>query len=178
MIALALSFLALVSATPLEKRAPNCRPNFGGPPGLSIINAGSSVEWSLASSPPVTGTKIVSRAANIGDNEFRVEFTGQPTNTYLIKPVNFPDLRVAASQGEDLHITTPDLADATQSWNILCNQCGAPIGGTTFTTGCTIQSAAGNNQCVQTGATTGSTFKLADCTGGANQLYNFAASNS
>lgn len=94
MIALALSFLALVSATPLEKRAPNCRPNFGGPPGLSIINAGSSVEWSLASSPPVTGTKIVSRAANIGDNEFRVEFTGQPTNTYLIKCVciGFPDL--------------------------------------------------------------------------------------
>jgi len=173
MIALAISFLAFTSATPLGKRT--CSPNFGGPPGLSIINGG--VEWSLASSPPSVGTGVVSETANINTNEFRVEFTGQPSNTYLIKPVNFPDLSVAADQGGNLHIATPNSADATQSWNVACSTCGNPVGGTTFTTGCTIQSAS-NNQCVQTGATTGSAFSLAACTGGANQMFNFAASNS
>jgi hypothetical protein len=82
MIALALSFLALASASPLEVRS-TCRPNFGGPPGLSIINGGQ--EWGLASSNPSAGTTVVPETFNINNNEFRVEFTGQPDNTYLIK---------------------------------------------------------------------------------------------
>lgn len=85
MIALAFSFLVFTSATPLATRSGTCRPNFGGPPGLSIINGNE--EWSLTSSPPVVGTAIVPRTLNIANKEFRVEFTGQPTNTYLIKCV-------------------------------------------------------------------------------------------
>jgi len=81
-ISLVISFFAFTSATPLDARA-SCRPNFGGPPGLSIINGNR--EWSLATSPPSVGTEIVPRTLNIDNNEFRVEFTGQPTNTYLIK---------------------------------------------------------------------------------------------
>jgi len=84
MIALALAFLTLASASPLEVRS-TCPPNFGGPPGLSIINGNK--EWGLASSPPSTGTTVVPKAFNINNNEFRVEFTGQPDNTYLIKCV-------------------------------------------------------------------------------------------
>jgi hypothetical protein len=53
---------------------------------LSIINGGN--EWSLASTPPTSGTAIVPRTFNIANNEFRVEFTGQPTNTFLIKCVS------------------------------------------------------------------------------------------
>lgn len=84
MIALALAFLTFTSASPLEVRS-TCRPNFGGPPGLSIINGAK--EWGLASSssPPPTGTIVVPEAFDINNNEFRVEFTGQPDNTYLIK---------------------------------------------------------------------------------------------
>jgi len=82
-VAFALSFLAFASASPLDTRKVTCRPNFGGPPGLSIINGGR--EWSLASSPPVVGTTIVPRNFHLNNNEFRVEFTGQADNHYLIK---------------------------------------------------------------------------------------------
>jgi hypothetical protein len=85
MIALALAFLTLASASPLEVRSTQCRPNFGGPPGVSIINGNK--EWGLASSPPIPGTTVVPKAFNINNNEFRVEFTGQAGNTYLIKCV-------------------------------------------------------------------------------------------
>jgi len=171
MIALALSFLAFTSATPLVTRAGTCSPNFGGPPGLSIINAGQ--EWSLAASPPSVGTAIVPRTFNINNNEFRVEFTGQPTNTYLIKPVGFPDLSVAAQTSGNLQIANPNSADLTQSWNVLCTTCGNPTNGV-FTTGCTITSAA-NGQCVQIGT---STLSLATCSGAASQLFSFGATNN
>jgi hypothetical protein len=72
-ISLALSFLALTSATPLNTRA-FCEPEFGGPPGfkVSIINRGLSKEWGLRSAPPVIGTKIVAQPASPINVEFRV----------------------------------------------------------------------------------------------------------
>jgi len=170
---IALSFLAFASATPLTKRS--CQPNFGGPPGLSIVNGGQ--EWSLAASPPAVGTQIVSRTANLNNNEFRVEFTGQPANTYLIKPVNFPQFSVAAPAGGNLNIANPNTGDLTQSWNIQCSKCGDPVSGAPFTTGCTIKSAANSNQCVQIGGS-GSALSLAACNSGSSQLFDFGASNN
>lgn len=87
-VTLVLSFLAFASASPLEARNAACSPNFGGPPGLSIVH--NNREWSLASSPPVLGTAIIPRTLNINNNEFRVEFTGRPSNDYLIKFVYKP----------------------------------------------------------------------------------------
>jgi hypothetical protein len=138
---------------------------------LSIVNGGQ--EWSLASSPPSVGTAIVPRTFNINNNEFRVEFTGQPTNTYLIKPVGFPELRVAAQTSGNLQIATPNSADPTQAWNVLCAKCGDPTSGV-FTTGCTITSAA-NGQCVEIGT---STLSLATCNNANNQLFDFGATNN
>jgi hypothetical protein len=116
MIAFTLSFLAFTSATPLQRR---CLPNFGGPEGLSIENGGS--EWVVA------GTSVGTGTTDVGP-EFRVEFTGQPNNDFLIKcvdhidlcfgsglilpfrPVGFPELRVGAV-GTGLQIVTPNSSD-------------------------------------------------------------------
>jgi hypothetical protein len=85
MVAFAFSFLAFASATPLQRR---CLPNFGGPEGLSIVNGVS--EWVVA------GTVVPAIPVNIGPSdsgpEFRVEFTGQPNNDFLIKCVDHINL--------------------------------------------------------------------------------------
>jgi hypothetical protein len=88
-IALALSFLAIggTSASPLTQRQNGvCQPNFQGV-GVSVTDSASEkFEWSLAS-PAVAGNPVVTGPFTIGQAEFRFEFTGAPTNTYLIKYV-------------------------------------------------------------------------------------------
>jgi hypothetical protein len=77
-IALVLSFLAFVSG---------CNPNFGGPPGLNILNNATSLEWKAARIP-APGVQII--ASDFSDTEdFRVEFSGlsQLNNSYVIKCV-------------------------------------------------------------------------------------------
>lgn len=59
----------------------NCKPNFQGQPVL-IRAAGSSVGWCV----PEGGKEGTSIAmSNNSDTSFRLEFTGQPQNDYIIK---------------------------------------------------------------------------------------------
>jgi len=160
-LALALSYLTFTSGTPLEARAP-CLPNFGGPPGLSIVNKLNNVEWGPAASPqPGVAVTVQSVTSN---PEFRVEFTGQPNNDFLIKPINFPELRVAA-QGGALEIVTPASTDRSQSWFISCNTCTPPSAA-----GCIIQSAS-TGECVQASS---SSLSLASCTALDDQLFTIS----
>jgi hypothetical protein len=87
MISLALSFLALTSATPLSTRGP-CKPDFGGPPGfeVSIVNKGQSKEWGLPPGSPGSGTKIIAHPASFSLAEFRVRHL--PNGEYSIKYVS------------------------------------------------------------------------------------------
>jgi hypothetical protein len=84
MITIALSFLTLTSAVPLDTRA-TCHPQFGGLLGfnVSIINGGK--EWSLTFLPPADG-RVVPRPKDITNAEFLVRH--RPSDdTYAIKYV-------------------------------------------------------------------------------------------
>jgi hypothetical protein len=101
--------------------------------GVSVTNSASeTLEWSVASSPAIAGTPIVSAPFSAGQLEFRFEFTGAPTNSYLIKyvilalldicaltdffplprPLANPELVVASSgQAGILDLAVPNSAD-------------------------------------------------------------------
>jgi hypothetical protein len=87
MISLALSFLALTSATPLSNRGP-CKPYFGVSPGVkvSIIDNGLKREWGFASAPPTIGTQIVAHPAYFFNPKFLVRHL--PNGKYSIKYVS------------------------------------------------------------------------------------------
>jgi hypothetical protein len=87
MISLALSFLALTSATPLSTRG-SCKPDFGGPPGfeVSIVNKVLNKEWGLPPGTPGSGTKIVVNPASFANAEFVVRHL--PSGEYSIKYVS------------------------------------------------------------------------------------------
>lgn len=81
----AFSFLAFVSASPLDTRSTTtCSPNLGGA-SLSIFKFPK--EWSLGSSPPVAGDALVIRHYQLHNNEFRVEATDRSDWNVLIKCV-------------------------------------------------------------------------------------------
>lgn len=170
MISLALSFLALTSATPLSARGP-CKPDFGGPPGfkVSIVNKGLGKEWGLKSVPPGVGTKIVPHPASFSNAEFLVRRLPQPNGEYSIKPTGFPNLRVAATGGNKLETVAIDDNDDAQFWNIRCNECGTPAQGV-FDRGCTIESVANSFLCVEDNP---GTLSLKPCNGGPKQRFNF-----
>ncbi|KIM77620.1 hypothetical protein PILCRDRAFT_615217 [Piloderma croceum F 1598] len=172
MISLILSFLALTSATPLSTRGP-CKPDFGSPPGfeVSIINKGLGKEWGLQSVPPSIGTRIVAHPASLFNAEFVVRHL--PNGKYSIKPIGFPNLRVAATAGNKLDTVATDPNDNAQFWKIHCNQCGTPAQGV-FDRGCTIESVANSFLCVEADTSPiKSTVSLKPCSGGLNQKFNF-----
>jgi len=183
-IALAISFLAITgtSASPLAQRQNGlCRPNFQGA-GVSVTDSASeSLEWAVSSSPAIAGTPIVSAPFTAGQVEFRFEFTGAPTNTYLIKPLANPELVVASSgQAATLDLATPNSADPLQAWNVECQSCGsasAPNVNGQFIFGCVISSAANNGLCVQHGAGSSDPLVLSECNGQSLQTFDFGTAH-
>jgi len=163
-IVLALSLLGVASASPLAPRdnptpPGTCRPNFQGA-DLLVTNRAN---------PGFSGS----------DPEFHFQFTGQPTNTFVIRPIDAVDKVVAASgtsPGSGLDIVDIDFnsADPLQLWNVLCEQCGDPSAANSpFTTGCSI-SLATNNLCVQLDSAQPNPLSVELCTGGDNQKFDFS----
>jgi hypothetical protein len=83
LIALAISFLGLTSASPLLARQAGCHPNFEGV-GVSVVN--NVLEWGLPSAPG-QDSFVISEAASPAVAEWLFAFSGAPTNTYQIKYV-------------------------------------------------------------------------------------------
>jgi len=182
--ALALSLLSIssTSASPLTQRQNGlCNPNFQGL-GLSVIDTASEhFEWSLGSAQGQAGARVVSAPFTEGQAEFRFEFTGAPTNTYLIKPLANPELVVAAStQAGTLELAVPNSADPLQAWNVACASCGSPsspnVNGA-FVYNCAISPAANAGLCVQfndfSNGTQADPVVLRPCSGMTYQGFDF-----
>ncbi|KIM85868.1 hypothetical protein PILCRDRAFT_328288 [Piloderma croceum F 1598] len=168
MISLALSFLALTSATPLNTRGGTCKPAFGGPPGfkVNIFNNAVGKEWHHAS-PPSIGTQITESPKSLSPVEFRV--LRLSSGEYSIQPIGYPGFRVASTALGKLKIVATKPSDSKQLWNIDCGVCGTPTTGQ-FDQGCVIQSVDNPSLCVQSSPTT---ISLKPC-GGTHQKYSFA----
>jgi hypothetical protein len=181
MIALALSFLAITgtSASPLVQRQTGlCNPNFQGV-GVSVTNSDSeTIEWQLASTAAVPGTVVGTAPFNAEQAEFRFEFTGAPTNTYLIKPLANPELVVASTgQYGILDLAVPNSADPLQAWNVECQSCGSasyPNVNGQYIFDCAISSAANNGLCISRSAT-GGELLMEECDGQSLQTFDFGS---
>jgi len=161
--ALILPLLGVISASPLAPRGNptppgTCRPNFQGAQ-LIVRNRGDATHQP---SPP-----------------FNFQFTGQPTNTFVIRPVGAVDKVVAATgttPGSPLTVVDINFnsADPLQLWNVLCEKCGDPSPSSNpFTSGCSISLAA-NDLCIQLDLALPDPVFLQPCTGGDNQKFDFS----
>jgi len=164
-VAITLSLFGAASAFPLVSRNPtppgSCRPDFDGV-GLVVSNEANPTYTTQAPS-------------------YYFQFTGQPSNTYLIRPIASPDQVIAVTgttAGSALTSTAINYnsADPLQLWNVLCDQCGTATGSSgTFTTGCSISLAA-SNLCLQLDASQANPLFLEPCTGGNDQRWDFGSS--
>jgi len=80
MIALALSFLALASASPMEVRSQPCVPSIGETQGASI-GSGSN---EIGTGSTAIGGPLVSQQSNIATAEFTLGFQGVVKNTFTL----------------------------------------------------------------------------------------------
>jgi hypothetical protein len=164
-VALSLSAFGVVSASPLVPRNPTprgtCAPNFDGS-GIIVINEAN---------PSATPQQPA----------YYIQFTGQPANSYLIKPIaNTDNTEVVAATGTasgsalDIVPINYNSADPLQLWKITCNSCGTPsASGGTFTTGCSV-SLENNNLCIELDPTQANPLFVAPCTGASDQTWDFA----
>ena len=83
LVALAISFLGLTSASPLLARQAGCHPNFEGV-GVSVVN--NALEWGLPSAPG-HDSFVISQPAVPSLIQWQFAFSGAPTNSYQIKYV-------------------------------------------------------------------------------------------
>jgi hypothetical protein len=107
MFSVAIAVFALGAvASPLLPRQSGCQPNFEGA-AVSVIN--NQLEW-IAPPSAGQGSDIVSAAADPSTPYFHFEFTGQPTNTYLIRCASFQkesDASLSFLSGPSKCLNTP-----------------------------------------------------------------------
>jgi len=155
-IVLALSIVGATSASPLTSRhtkpTGSCRPKTHGA-NLAVIN-----EAFATFATPVPS--------------YLFHFTGEPNNTYVIKPIGIPGQAVVVtdlSSGSIVGTAEVDhkLEDPTQLWNVLCDECGPALN----SNGCTISLAA-NGLCAQLDTTQTLPLFVAPCTGAKDQKWD------
>lgn len=175
LVALAISFLGLTSASPLLARQAGCHPNFEGV-GVSVVN--NALEWGLPSAPG-HDSFVISQPAVPSIIQWQFAFSGAPTNSYQIKSLlvpESPELVVSAGDPGALRLLTEVLSTVApeQAWTVQCNTCntGASSFKGLYASGCTIASVQ-TGECVQIDATAGDHLSLAGCDAQSHQTFDF-----
>ncbi|KAF8882967.1 hypothetical protein BD779DRAFT_1541101 [Infundibulicybe gibba] len=122
------TFLGLASAGPVMPRTSKmCKPNLQSMAvtAFGYFNDGSErvKEWSAT---PEEGSHVVLKTASkeaFRVGEFILEFSGQPTNTYVIKQVANTQRDLKASVASDGHFVFTRTNVGTQQFNIDCEVC-------------------------------------------------------
>ncbi|KAF9468813.1 hypothetical protein BDZ94DRAFT_1317400 [Collybia nuda] len=167
-----LSLLTFAAANPtLLPRT--CKPNFQGRP-LTIYKQPEITDIGVYEWTPVNAVgghiSLVQEFDSFKKDEFIVEFTGTPTNTYQIKMVADTAHKLALTAGANgdlaFSVATSEVS-ASQEFAISCDVCATDEG---RGENCVISHPA-SNTCVS-GSKPGQTLVLAACDGSENQTYN------
>ncbi|KAF8870231.1 hypothetical protein BD779DRAFT_1581566 [Infundibulicybe gibba] len=156
--------LGLTSASPVAPRADLCRPNFQS---LAVSAFGyyndhteRIKEWYAA---PEEGSHVTLRTAGpeaFKTAEFILEFSGQPSNTHVIKQV--------ANTQRDLKAST---SDGTQEFSIQCQECNQY--GLIDASFCTIVDPRTQLCVTGSSADTGDKLAMKACDGSLGQQFGF-----
>ncbi|KAF8874011.1 hypothetical protein BD779DRAFT_1678959 [Infundibulicybe gibba] len=170
-----LSILGLTSASPVAPRTNLCRPNFQSlaVSAFGYYDDGTEriKEWYAT---PEEGSHVVLRTAGreaLKTGEFILEFSGQPSNTHVIKQVANSQRDLKASVAGDGHFVFAKSSDGTQEFSIQCQECGQDR--FIYANYCTITDP--KTQLCVTGSSADSGEKLAmrKCDGSLGQQFGF-----
>ncbi|KAF8878418.1 hypothetical protein BD779DRAFT_1554536 [Infundibulicybe gibba] len=123
-----LCMLGFTSASPVAPRTNLCKPNFQSFAvsafGYYSDNTERVKEWYTT---PEEGSHVVLKTAGkeaFKAGEFIFEFSGQPSNTYVIKQVANSQRDLKASAAPDGHFIFAKTSDGSQAFDIQCQECG------------------------------------------------------
>lgn len=116
------ALLAVQLTGTLAAPTPMCSPNFQGQ-AVAIINQATSNRWTVWGSDEVGATLT---AKKNGKSTFRLEFTGQPANDYIIKLNDVPANDLLIQGDRSKIILGSVLPVSSPTWTVHCTQCREP----------------------------------------------------
>ncbi|KAF8896579.1 hypothetical protein BD779DRAFT_1496672 [Infundibulicybe gibba] len=114
-----LCMLGFTSASPVAPRTNLCKPNFQS-------FAVSAFGYYDDNTDRVKECHVILKTAGkeaFKTGEFIFEFSGQPSNTYVIKQVANSQRDLKASAAVDGHFVFAKISDGTQAFDIQCQEC-------------------------------------------------------